>query len=456
MVETVADLVLSDKYKAFLRCDAAAEFLEGTTAAGKTTVGLFKFMLKVARSPKKIHILSGLDLGTVEKNIIQKELGILDDFGALVEYNAAGRGGNSMPHLLFHAPKEDKIIYVLGYDNKARWKKALGGQYGCLYIDEINIAAMEYVREVTMRCDYLIATLNPDDPALPVYKEYVNRARPLPEWAGDTPREILDQLTEPAMPGWVHWFFSFEHNAGLTREKREQIIGNVPPGTKLHKNKILGLRGRSTGLVFDLQPKNIITEAWLRAQTDSGNIKFLTFSAGVDTSYSQTSPDTFAFVLTGITACRKKITLETQIYTNKGRSEPITPSDVPGLLIGWLELCRKKWGFARSVYIDSADQATLLECQKYAKQNGSIYHFVPAWKQTRIIDRIHLQSGWMAKGDFLILDTCKGLIDELNTYSWREDKDNTPEDGHDHVINADQYSWLPHKAKIGSVIGGVD
>ena len=62
----------------------------------------------------------------------------------------------------------------------------------------------------------------------------------------------------------------------------------------------------------------------------------------------------------------------------------------------------------------------------------------------------------MAKGDFLILDTCKGLIDELNTYSWREDKDNTPEDGHDHVINADQYSWLPHKAKIGSVIGGVD
>ena len=51
-------LVLSDKYKAFLRCDAPAEFLEGTTAAGKTTVGLFKFMLKVAESPKKLHILA--------------------------------------------------------------------------------------------------------------------------------------------------------------------------------------------------------------------------------------------------------------------------------------------------------------------------------------------------------------------------------------------------------------
>ena len=49
-------LVLSEKYKAFLRCDAPVEFLEGTTAAGKTTVGLFKFMCKVAESPKKLHI----------------------------------------------------------------------------------------------------------------------------------------------------------------------------------------------------------------------------------------------------------------------------------------------------------------------------------------------------------------------------------------------------------------
>ena len=69
----MADLLLSEKYKAFLRCDAPVEFLEGTTAAGKTTVGLFKFMLRVAESSQKIHILSGLDLGTIEKNIIQKE-----------------------------------------------------------------------------------------------------------------------------------------------------------------------------------------------------------------------------------------------------------------------------------------------------------------------------------------------------------------------------------------------
>ena len=80
----MADLILSEKYKDFLRCPAPVEFLEGTTAAGKTTVGLFKFILRCAASPKTQHILAGLDQGTVEKNVINKELGILDDFGSLV------------------------------------------------------------------------------------------------------------------------------------------------------------------------------------------------------------------------------------------------------------------------------------------------------------------------------------------------------------------------------------
>ena len=212
----MSEVLLSKKFRDFLRCrSASVEFLEGTTYAGKTTVGIMKFMFRVAASPKKIHIVSGLDTGTIEKNIINKELGIIDVFGSRVEYNSGGKGQYSLPHIVFRTGAEDKIIYVLGYDNKARWKKALGGQYGCLYIDEINIADMEYVREAAMRCDYLLATLNPDDPNLPVYSEYINRSRPLPEYVDDAPTELLEMLSAPAKPGWVWWYFSFDHNAAL-------------------------------------------------------------------------------------------------------------------------------------------------------------------------------------------------------------------------------------------------
>ena len=440
----MADLILSEKYKAFLRCDAPTEFLEGTTAAGKTTVGIFKFMLRVAESSGQQHILSGLDLGTIEKNIIRKELGIEDVFGSLVEYSPGGGGGDSLPHILYHTSGGDKIIYVLGYDNKARWKKALGGQYGCIYIDEINIADMGYIREAAMRCDYLLATLNPDDPGLPVDAEYINHSRPLPEWEKETPKEIREQLVEEEKVGWIHWFFSFEHNAGLTKEKLEKIIRNTPKGTKQYKNKILGLRGRSTGLVFNLEPRHIISADQAREYV------YMQLSIGVDTAYSQSSPDTFSFVLSGITACRKKITLAAESHNNRDRAIPLTPSDIPKLVIAFAERNREIWGFARVIYIDSADQATLLECQKYARQNGSIYSFQPAWKKTKTIDRINLQSGWMAHGDyFIVTGTCKPLEHELGLYSWSEDKDNVPEDRNDHCINADQYSWLPYKDRIG-------
>ena len=41
---------------------------------------------------------------------------------------------------------------------------------------------------------------------------------------------------------------------------------------------------------------------------------------------------------------------------------------------------------------------------------------------------------------------------EYNAYSWQEDKDNEPEDRNDHTINAEQYSWLPYKDKIGAIL----
>lgn len=443
-------LLLSDKYKAFLRCDAPVEFLEGTTAAGKTTVGLFKFMLKVAESPKKLHILAADDTGAAEKNIIQKDLGILDDFGVLVEYKGNGGGGYNMPHILFHTSGGDKIIFVVGYGNKRKWKDALGGQYGCLYIDEINTADIDFVREAAMRCDYLMATLNPDDPGLDVYKEYINCSRPLDEWADETPKEIIEELKEEPKPGWVHWFFSFAHNLGLPAEKLQQIIQNTPVGTKIHKNKILGLRGKATGLIFPNfdRKKHVVTVAWVKQQLASGKIKFKKFTAGLDTSYSSKSPDTIAMLFQGITEDRRLITLAEKVYSNADLSTPLAPSDTAVKFVEFMEQNRKEWGFAKDVFIDSADQATITELRKYKRLHGCLYNFFDAYKRVEIIDRIKLQLGWIQQGCYLVVDTCTEHLGELDRYSWDEDKDR-PEDRNDHTVNANQYAWIPYRNLIG-------
>ena len=437
-------LLLSDKYKAFLRCNAPVEFLEGTTAAGKTTVGLFKFLLKVAQSPKKLHIIAAKDTGTAEKNIINKDLGIVDDFGVLAEYNGNGTKDDKIPHILFHAPGGDKVIYVMGYGDKKKWQKALGGQYGCLYIDEINTADIDFVREAAMRCDYFMATLNPDDPSLDVYKEYINCSRPLPEWAQDTPQEIIEELKEEPKPGWVHWFFSFADNAGLSKEKLEQILLNTPKGTKIWKNKIEGLRGKATGLIFlnFNRKKHFITAEQARS------FRYKKFSCGLDTSYSSKSPDTIAMIFQGITDNRKLITLAEKVYSNAALDIPLAPSDTVLRFLEFLERCRADWGLARDVFIDSADQATITELRKYKRLHGCLYTFWDAYKKLGILDRINLQLGWIQQGNYLVVDTCTEHLSELDRYSWKEDKDE-PEDRNDHTINAGQYSWIPHKQLIG-------
>lgn len=441
------NLILSDKYKAFIRHSAPVEFLEGTTAAGKTTVGIFKFMLLVAESKKKYHIIAAKDTGTAEKNIINKDLGIIDDFGVLTEYNGNGTKDEKIPHILYHTSKGDKIIYVMGYGDKKKWQKALGGQYGCLYIDEINTADIDFVRESFMRADYVMATLNPDDPNLPVYKEYINCSRPLPEYKNDAPPEINSMLKEEPKPGWVHWFFSFIHNLGLSKEKIDQIIMNVPKGTKLYKNKIQGLRGRATGLIFGnfTRGKNVIT------REQAKKYKYLYFSAGLDTSYSQESPDTFAFIYIGITDKRKVVVLDEEVYNNANLDIPLAPSDIAPRFFKFLEKNRKVWGFARDTFVDSADQATITELNKYKREHACLYNFLNAYKKITIIDRIHLQLGWInCNGSvfYEVVETCKNHIGELESYSWKEDK-YEPEDANDHTINASQYAWIPFKTKIG-------
>lgn len=448
----MSTLLLSDKYKAFLRCDAPVEYLEGTTAAGKTTVGIFKYMLKVAESHKKLHIIAADDTGTAEKNIINKDLGILDDFGVLTEYNGNGSKAYKMPHILYHTPGGDKIIFVIGYGNKKKWKDALGGQYGCLYIDEINTADIEFVREASMRSDYILATLNPDDPALPVYSEYINHSRPLPEWQQETPDEIMKELNEEPKPGWVHWFFSFAHNKGLPESKIKQIIENTPKGTKIWKNKIEGLRGRATGLVFPnfTRKRNVVSESWLRQRMKDGSIKFKKFTVGMDTSYSSKSQDTIAMIFEGVTYNRELFVLEEEVYSNADLSVPLAPSDTAVKFIAFLDRCSDKWGLAKDTFIDCADQATITELKKHKRLYGCIYTFNDSYKKVTIVDRIRLQLGWITQGAYMVLDHCINHLSEIDRYSWDEDGQ-APEDANDHTINAAQYGWIPFRDSIGGM-----
>ena len=94
---------LSQKYLDFINTvdGVDADFLEGTTASGKTTVGAgVKFMRMVSRSGKKLHIIASKTTGTAEKNIIQQYNGILD-LHCTARYYGNGDKDYKIPHIKF-------------------------------------------------------------------------------------------------------------------------------------------------------------------------------------------------------------------------------------------------------------------------------------------------------------------------------------------------------------------
>lgn len=443
-------LKLSAKYKAFLRYDKAqVEILEGTTAAGKTTVGAFKFILKCAESPKKYHVMAALTTGQAERNFIQTDLGVLACFGGLVEYRGAGTNLLRLPHIVLHTSKGDKIIYIVSYRDKSKWQMVRGSQFGCTYIDEINLADLDFLGEIFMRSDYVMGTLNPDDPSLDVYHKYINHCRPLAEYEKDEPEQIMNELkSEEPKEGWVHWFFGFDDNAGLSDEKKQQIISREPPDSKRYKNLIMGLRGRAEGLVFpNFKPsRHIITEK------EAALMHYKLFSCGVDTAYSRQSDDTIAFIFMGITEDGKLVVLDEDVLNNRDLDEPTAPSDTARRLDDFMARNEQCWGHCGNVFIDSADQATIMEVKKFLRANPRTWQPINAYKKMRINDRINAQLGWLHTGDYLVLEHCTAHIHELETYSWGADR-SKPEDAHDHTVNASQYGFIPYCSLIGKEKG---
>jgi phage terminase large subunit len=351
-----------------------------------------------------------------------------------------GSSEQKLPHLKLG----DNTIYLVGYADIGKFKKVLGGQFGAIFIDEINIADMGFVRELFLpRFEYMCCTLNPDNPAKEIYEEIINRARPIGKYKDSIPQHMWNELNKSQpRKDWHYWYLTFDDNPTMTADMRDKLLTSLLPETREYKTKILGIRTKGVGLIFSLPQKNIITKEAAKA------FQYQKFSCGVDTSYSRESKDTFAFQYIGITTCGKCVTLAEQVFNNKDLQIPLTPSDIAVKLSEFIISMQQEWGTCPSAFIDSADQATLTECQKHKRYNAYNFYYFGSYKKTRILDRINLQNSWIASGDYLIVNECTELIREHNQYSWKPTKDE-PEDANDHTINANQYGWLPYKSMIG-------
>ena len=450
---------LGDKFKDFVSLldiqekHIYTEILEGQTSAGKTTIGIgLKFILLVSLSKKKLHLLCGYTMGKLESSVIVKENGILDianQLGYKVEYKPNGYGDIRLAHLIVYGKTrdEDRIIYCAGYSDTTKWKDILGNQYGIVAVDEANIANIDFLRELSMRRDYWMMTLNPDDPNMPIYSEFINHARPLKQYEKDYPSELLNQLySGQAKDGYIHWYFTMDDNVALSEEKKKQIIDSVPPNSKQYKNKILGLRGRSEGLVYEEFTDDKIIPI--------DKFKFLPNEmvqrviCGLDSGLNN---DATALVTMLITTAGRLLCLPSFYYLPKTGSNA---NSIQALNIAkWLDFWLPQFGINITNIVQIiGDSAAITQDLMYEINLQTPFTASPVEKKDILKDTQRVKS-IIAKDDYFyiidagyrnplnpkeVLGQTDMFIVELNNKVW-DLKKNVPEDGNDHCIDAFKY-----------------
>lgn len=448
---------LGSKFKDFVsRLDIShidTEVLEGQTHAGKTTIGIgLKFILLCSLSPKKLHLLCAYTLGKLESSIIIKENGILDiaeQLGYKVEYNPNGRGDIRLAHLVIYGKTrdEDRIVYCAGYSDKTKWKDILGNQYGIVAVDEGNIADIDFLRELSMRRDYWMITLNPDDPNLPIYSEFINHCRPLKEYESEYPSELLQQLcSQVAKEGHIHWYMTMDDNAALTKEKKQQLMDSVPPNSKQYKNKILGIRGRSEGLVYEEFTDDKIIPIdqfkWLPNEMVGKVI------CGLDSGLNN---DATALVTMLLTTAGRCLVIPSFYYLPKTGSNANSQQAIN--IAKWLDYWLPRFGIRLTniveIYGDSAaiTQDLIYELNLKTPFAASKVEKKDILKDTQRVKSIIgkddyfyiIDAGYRnpIKPDELLGQTDMFIV-ELNNKVW-DLKKNQPEDGNDHCIDAFKY-----------------
>lgn len=452
-------LSLSPKFKKFLsmldlqKLGIIEEYLEGQTAAGKTTVGIgLKVILLASLSKKKLHLLCGLNKGKLEETIISKENGIKDiakQYGYKLDYFPDGKGDFGKPHILVYGKTrdEDKIIRVAGYEDSSKWKDVLGSQYGIVAVDEMNIANIEFLRELAMRKDYWLCTLNPDAPDLPVYSEFINHSRPLKEYEKDYPKELLDQLcSRPEKKGCIHWYFTMDDNAALSEEEKERKRNSVSPTSKAYKNKILGIRGRSEGLVYEEFTDNKIIPY--------SKFKFLPNEmvqrviCGLD---SGLNADATVLVPMLITTAGRLLVTPTFYYVPKLGSNSNSQQAVN--IAKWLDYWLPRFGIRITNIVQIfGDSAALTQDLIYEINLRTPFKATKVEKKDILKDTQRVKSIIGRDDYFYIIDAgyrnplnpdevlgnSDMFIVELNNKVW-DIKKGVPEDGNDHCIDAFKY-----------------
>lgn len=214
---------------------------EGTVRSGKTVCSLIAFYLYVYFCPDNYFIMSGQTVGSLYKNCIGGDFGLLNLFLGLISYKNDVNGNRTL--YLIGKDGQKKTIYCYGAHDEASYKSMRGLTAAGWYADEIDLQPRSFVEEAFRRTIVskqrkIFWTLNPTNPYHWIYTDYI------------------DKYTNENLKGFWLWFFKLSDNPALTEERIKEMAAQY--SGIFYRRYILGERCVAEGAIYSMfDDKNI-------------------------------------------------------------------------------------------------------------------------------------------------------------------------------------------------------
>lgn len=246
------DIIYTKKMRAVLNDDAQVLFFVGATGCSKTLVAGIKFadwLTNSAIDETQFYIIFK-DIGTGVRNIIQNEDSFYNLFSFMREKFTPSKEGGCQ--FVWHGINGDKIVYIVGADNKDSWSKILGSNPDGLWLEEMSVLHIDCIREAMGRAISrdcrLLGTTNGGLPNQPFYTEYVNKA--IVQFKDTVPSIELAEMTEEKEYSHYYHFNLNDDAPHLTEKQRQNLINLYPENSFYYMSKVLGCRGFAEGAAY--------------------------------------------------------------------------------------------------------------------------------------------------------------------------------------------------------------
>lgn len=351
---TFEDLIWTNKMRAVMNDDAQVLFLTGATGCSKTLVAGHKFMDWMLNAPadQSQFYMIFKDRGTGARNILENQDSFYNMYKFIREEYKDGRAGGLQ--FIFHGLHGDKVVYIVGADDRAAWSKVLGSNPSGLWLEEMSVLHIDCIRECMGRAisrgGKIIGTTNGGLPTQEFYTEFVNRAKAM--FRETVPQAELSEMQEDK-PYMHYYHFNLNDDAPhMTQEQREKLIELYPPNSFYYTSKILGCRGAVEGAAFaSLMDKSVHVIPFDRI--DVGAIREICVSIDVGSSRNPEDKEKAATVATvaGYSKdCQRVVVLDSWVIPATSHDDII--ADVEKRIEPWW----MKWMFKmQDIIIDSAE-----------------------------------------------------------------------------------------------------